>query len=833
MYTRLKPYQCLWLTLAICALVTDHTYAQLEEVIVTARRQVENLQDTPVAVSALSETALQEAGISTITEVKQVVPSLQITTSGGKVPTVYIRGVGQRADRADLDPGVGQYLNGIFIPRTDSALLDAVDVASIQVLRGPQGTLFGKNSTGGAMLISTIRPDPLETAAELSGKIGQNGRQDVKLSVNTPLFDNRAALRMSILRKHYDGYLDNVSTSDRYGDENRLAATLRVLFDINDNFSSDLFAFWTKQDENSAGLTCRFQSDNNVLMGSAVLPGQNQFVSIAERCRTSELLAQDYKVLNNPEEARIQMESTMLAFTIQGRLGELDLESITAWSHQYSIERYEDQDGVDMNIISQSGPLLFDRMRASSIDVPDEDRHQYSQEFKFSGNSLDDQFEYTLGLFGAYESLNNSPRARGIGPEGMFGLDAADLAGLLGGFSSGLPINSGIVPLALPQNLVSDLTNISIAIFSQFNWNLRPWLQLTAGLRYTSEEKRRTTKVYQTDYAGYAGLLNERLRARGSLASTAHLDGGVYSPIPVDDFHLLGPKPPTQILLPTPIEAKSSKRFSQLTPSFTATFFATDNLLDSFALDSGMLYITTSRGFKAGGLDLRGTAIQPFEAELVNNAELGMKVDAADSRVRINAALYRMDYTDIQVTVAETAGLTPINYLTNAGKALIKGAELELTLALDRWMFHLTAGYTDADYLDYTVGTTEGDEDRSDEPFPLVPETTASLSAHYTFTGPFGSITPRLFYYWRDSIYTGQDGDGPLFDSTTIDGQGTLGVRIQYLAPDEKIRLTAYINNATDEFYYGGGFGISRSYGAVLHAIAPPRQYGLEFQYRF
>ena len=818
----------LMLTLAV-----EPVQAQLEEVIVTARRQVENLQETPVAVSALSESALEAAGISTITDVKQVVPSLQITTSGGKVPTVYIRGVGQRADRADLDPGVGQYLNGIFIPRTDSALLDAVDVASIQVLRGPQGTLFGKNSTGGAMLISTKRPDPLNTEITLAGKLGQYGREDLKLSANIPLLDNRAALRASVLRKRYDGYLTNPNTGDQFGDDNRLAATLRLLFDINDHFTSDLFAFWTRQDENSAGLTCRFQSGNNVLMGSAVLPGQNQFVSIADRCKTSEQVAPRYKVLNNPEEASIQLESTMLALTLNGQIGNVDLESITAWSHQYGIERYEDQDGVDMNIISQSGPLLFDRMRASGIAVPEEDRHQYSQEFKLSGSSLDERIEYTLGLFGAYESLKNSPRARGIGPEGIFGLDAVDLLGLLGGFSLGLPVNSGIVPLVLPENLVSDLTNVSGAAFSQVNWNARPWLQLTAGLRYTSEEKTRRTKVYQTDYGRYATLLNNRLRERGSLATTTHLDGGIYSPIPANDFHLIGPKPPTLVLEPTPIEAKSQKRFSQLTPALTATFLATDDWLDEVNLDSAMLYLTASRGFKAGGLDLRGTAIQPFEAELVDNIELGTKVDAFDSRLRLNAAFYRMDYSDIQLTVAETAGLTPINYLTNAGEALIQGAELELTLALDQWLMHLAAGYTDADYIDYTVGTTEGNEDRSNEPFPLVPKSTLSASVQYSFASEFGTLTPRLFYYWRDELYTGQDGDGPLFKSTTIEAQGVVGFRLNYLSADENLSLTAYIENVMDAFYYGGGFGITRSYGAVLHAVAPPRQIGLEFQYRF
>lgn len=807
---------------------SDLALAQLEEVLVTARRQSESLQETPVAVTAIGEGLLQDAGISALQDVRELVPGLQIVDGGSKTRSLYIRGIGQRSDRSDLDPGVGQYLNGIFIARTDSTLLDAVDVANIQVLRGPQGTLFGKNNTGGAMLISTRRPDTQQAAQSLSGKLGENGRQDIKLAANWPLPEGRGGVRMALLSKRYDGYLEEARLGKRYGDEDRQAVTLRALWDMGEDWSVDGFLFWSRQDEASAAFTCRLQDPGNLLMAQAVFPGQNQNVGTADSCRQSEALASDYKVLNSVDDSLVRTQSAMAALTLRGEMGDWDLESVTAWSRQYDIERREDQDGVQMNIISQSPPLLNDRLQASGLAKLEEDRVQWSQEVRGSRSFWDDRVSGTAGVFFAYEQMENTPRARAVGPQGLFGLRDTDLAEALG--TPPVPVSAGVAPLTLPQNTNSQIDNLSAAVFAQFDWDLTEHWQLTFGLRYSEEEKERELATYQTDFSTYAQAMNQRLASSGSASQTTHLQDGIYSPIPEADFHLLGPEPPVLILEANPETARADRRFRQLTHNLTSTWLADDLWLDRLNLDSGMLYLTFSRGFKAGGLDIKGTDIQPFDAELVDNTELGIKIDALDSRVRFNAAVYRMDYTDLQVTVAETAGLTPINYLTNVGEAVIQGVELELNWApVDGAVFSLNTAYTDADFIDYNIASTTGVEDRSEEPFPLIPELTVTVSAQKEWRRDWGFITPRLSYYWRDELYTGQDGDGLKYDSTLIDAQGVLNARLSWQSPDRSSRLSLYINNLSDEFYYGGGFAISRSYGAALHTVAPPRELGLEF----
>ena len=154
-----------------------------------------------------------------------------------------MRGIGQRAATPELDPGVGQYLNGIFIARQDSQLLDAVDVANIQVLRGPQGTLFGKNNTGGAMLVTTREPHFEVFDGSVNVRVGNYGRKDAKLNLNFPLIEDQMGLRISMFSKKLEGYSENVADDKVYGDEDRMGISGRLLWEPNENFSADFFGF--------------------------------------------------------------------------------------------------------------------------------------------------------------------------------------------------------------------------------------------------------------------------------------------------------------------------------------------------------------------------------------------------------------------------------------------------------------------------------------------------------------------------------------------------------------------------------------------------------------
>ena len=160
----------------------------LEEVVVTARKREESLQETPVAISAFNNQTLEELGLNNITDLTRVVPNVDMYAGNGTTGAgnVFIRGVGARNTGVNFDSGVGIYVDGVYVPRADGAILDNVDIQSIQVLRGPQGTLFGKNTTGGAILYATNKPNE-EFGGHVEGRVGNYNQLDGKGTINIPI----------------------------------------------------------------------------------------------------------------------------------------------------------------------------------------------------------------------------------------------------------------------------------------------------------------------------------------------------------------------------------------------------------------------------------------------------------------------------------------------------------------------------------------------------------------------------------------------------------------------------------------------------------------------
>lgn len=191
---------------------------------------------------------------------------------GSKASSIFIRGIGQKESSAALGPSVGVYINGICISRTDTQLLDTVDTESIKVLRGPQGTLFGKNTTAGAMLVTTKSPNTEGFSGSASTKLGNYGRSDAKLLLNIPINDDSLAMRVGLNSVKRDGYMKNVVDGREFGDEDRLAATARVLWQASDIFSADLFTYVSKQNENGAAFTGRFANPDGNIAGQLSYP---------------------------------------------------------------------------------------------------------------------------------------------------------------------------------------------------------------------------------------------------------------------------------------------------------------------------------------------------------------------------------------------------------------------------------------------------------------------------------------------------------------------------------------------------------------------------------
>jgi outer membrane receptor protein involved in Fe transport len=807
----------------------------LEEVIVTARKREEVLQDTPVAVTAFSAEALEVAGIANTRDLQESVPGLIFSEMGNKAPSIFIRGVGQKEASAVLDPGVGVYINSIYIARTDSQLLDVVDPSSIQVLRGPQGTLFGKNNTGGALLITTQLPNTEDLEGEVSTRLGNYGRADVKVSGNIPLIEDKLGARFSLNSTNLDGYLKSTYNGKKYGDEDRLGATARLYWQPTDVFNADVFYYWSKIDENGAGLSCIYQNPNGVF-NTFTWPGFTAPGSFQSRCNVSQEESDDDNILINGP-TQFKLTSQILGLTLNWEYDNFEIKSITAWSHQDDIGIVDDSDATDITGVETSGLAVRGALERSldagygNFSMPDgEKRNQYSEELQLSGTAFDDRLSYTTGIFLAKEEIDDNLSGNFVGYNGYsYKADAGSL-----------------IPKVIATR--SDLNNESYAVFAQGSYDVTDWYQLTVGTRYTTEKREREATLYEADCE--AILEADLVPGAGNLCAFDVLSlpdpSGFYANPPsflplrlVEEYETLG----GEIIVADNGNVKEDKEWSKWTPTITNAFSVPDSYLQDTVLDSTLLYFTYSKGFKSGGFEMKGLEISEFEPESVTNYEIGLKLDAFDQRIRFNTAVYYMDYDDIQIRITEQGRSFAdiLLFIDNAGAATIQGFEMELTaLPLPNVILTATTSYTDAQYDEFiasdvdtsVIPPVQSVVDRSDEDFAGIPKLTYSFSAMTILPTPIGDIAPRLSMYYRDSFYTGLDAtawDSEFRDLATIDDVTLWNFRLGYTPNNrEDIQVWLFVDNLTDEQYFQGGFSNTESLGAGSYVLGSPRTYGIE-----
>ena len=449
---------------------------KLEEVLVTARKRVESMQETPVAVTALSQEALRDASVRNLADLTRIVPGLN-TRAGDKSAPFSIRGVGSRGNQnVARDPAVGVYLDGIFIPRTDSQLIEVMSIESVQVLRGPQGTLFGKNTAGGALLLTTQKPHE-DFSGEVGVDIGNYNRQDFSGNVNLPVTDD-LFLRITADSRKRDGYMDDEYTGIDYGNVNTWALAAQVRWLPSDNLTLDILAFTSEQDENAAPQTCELARVGTNLQAFTV-PGDSR--AYPEACLESAELNGDDKVSMDAKGVPWQMDSTVLGLTADWEVGEGNIRSITGYLAQDNIITARDQDASSVFTITNVS-LLLDQYQWNDIEHKQK-RSFLSQEFQYISAAFDDQLEYTIGLFYSKEDIDDSPQGFPMSEAGFMGIPGGDPLGTL--------VN--VFPPSLVgfrTNSLSDFDNETLAAFAQGTWHFDESWSLTVGGRYGEEEKK-------------------------------------------------------------------------------------------------------------------------------------------------------------------------------------------------------------------------------------------------------------------------------------------------------------------------------------------------------
>lgn len=838
--------------------------AALEEVIVTARRRAENIQETPIAVSALTGDDLRERGLGNVQDLAKVVPSLEVTKN--RSSAIFIRGVGERTGFARVDPAVGVYLDDLFLPRADGQLLDTVDVASIQVLRGPQGTLFGKNTTGGAMVLSLVKPsDSVESYIEAG--IGNDGLRRAKASFNWPVSDH-VFVKLAANTIKDDGYIeDEIIGTKRGGDNDRQSVIGQLRWDISDTLGLDAFAYYGRVHEQIATDHCNVINEQSLFMkGLYVMwsgdTDPSQPSAFRDNCESNsrERLG-DYttRVGPNPYMTR-DLETVMLSSTLQWEVNDTHTAKLVfgVRGAEKGPQWLGDNDGGTKKLSESYGISFADPEQKSRRD-------SISLELQLNGAVFDDTFSYTLGAF-AMRETNEEPFSLFTA---LAGFDSQTLAQLASSQAPTQPVVGGTVPLVGVLTPLSysqfGLENVTAALFGQASYQLTEQIEVTAGVRYTAEERSSDLKVFTSDVEA----ISARLQGSGLFAAPQY--AGVFGP-GAGGFHpYLGPLrwlddpvtlanslfpdtngdsiPDFPLDMNNPLVDKKSETFSKTTPMASIAYQFDDAWLAASGFDSGMLYATWSFGFKAGFFEPRGIdGLERIEPEEVENREVGIKIEALARSLRVNIAAYSMDFDNMQLIQVkrDSAGNNAVIF-QNAGRSSILGSEIEVQwIPVPAMSVNLAYSnnnysyedYKDADLFTQAIGQGEKLNDRSDEPFQVSPQDNLSLGVQYTVQTSAGLLTPRVDFQYRSERYFGIDDSA--YDAFREDPLASgdeafslIDFRFTWENTEGDRALSFYVNNVFDERYMSNSGGVGDSIGTNTGSLMPPRRYGVDARWLF
>jgi len=781
----------------------------LEEVLVTARRRSESLQDAPLAVSAISGESLRDAGITNLADITELVPNVQINRPS-RDANVFIRGVGPARGATNVtELSVGVYVDDVFLLKPQGQMIDLAEVESIQILRGPQGTLFGKNTTGGAMVVTTVKP-----AEEFGGytqvTVGNDDRLNAQVSVDVPLSD-RWLSKLTLTSVKVDGFFRDPVHGTELSDEERLGAALQLRWLASEDVTADFSFYHNKIRENAlAQGDCIVTNREAQIPGRALIVPKTGFKLISDFCEEVNDIHGGRAPYDSPQKYTLDASqaSVNIAWNINANHS---MKSITAW-------RYQETPNIGTTNTYAGYPH-----EQSSIE--DGESTQLSQEFQFNGELMDGSLRYSAGLFFMQDDSDTGSRVTFLGEQGIIGSDdAAVPAGLIAGANN-------------YNTQGQDTDNTTYAIYSQWSWDVTDNLELTAGLRYGYEQRdintHRTNAQDAWDaYAGVPGVI---------------ILPGVTALMPEDVFFTTFVDDALPLPLQDTVLLETDEDFESVTPMFTAAYSLPESMLGE-AFDALMFYASYTEGYKAGGFsDFNVGELIPFEEEDIVNLEFGMKMDAWNNRLRINAAVFSMDYDEMQLFVARPspdANDVGANLgVTNAGASSIDGAELEISLLpADGWLINFAASWADGEFDefdDFIIDPETGLPvllDRSDEDLPSLPESTYSLGVQYNWTSGLGDWTARVDAFYRNELYWGFDyltWQIPLArESSTTDAYTLFNARLSWQVNDN-LSLTAWGKNIGDETYYDGGVGEAANIGHVVKSFAPPRRYGIDLRYDF
>ncbi len=585
----------------------------VQDIVVTAQRRSESAQDVPIAITAFSADQLAAQGITNTLELGNFVPNLvSLNNTGlGSANAYYLRGLGNTETIATFDPPVGTYVDDIYLSRQNANNLSFLDVERIEVLRGPQGTLFGRNTTGGA--INIIMRDPGDRVggyAEVGA--GRYGRLFARGSIDLPLADG-VAVKLSGFGDHSDGYTQNTTTGETINDQDGWGGRIGVKAELGNFTWRGSYARLVANGENILNFDCDPRAPTNCagrFATTGLVKGrrlaQSAFAPLAITGRKANYGQGNYTTTD------------LFTSNLGIDVGEdVTVNFITGYVNlrqEFAIDFFDGRGGPS---ITTPVPPVRGYTRGGFVIVNDGSHKQFTQEIKVNASLGDGLVDLVAGVY--YLNERNVT-------------DFADIFSL-----------SAATALLLADRTIRNNTT-AWAGYAQADLNITDQITLTAGLRYTDEQKT------------FAISDNRALCAATPLPATC-----------LDNRNLIA----------TNGRAIPGSQTSRIwTPRFAINFAPNSDIL---------LFISATKGFKSGGWNARGTAaseLLPFGPETVWSYEAGVKADLFDRLLRANLTLYHQDTAALQTPSAFTRLNGSIAFLVrNFADYRNQGAELELTLA--------------------------------------------------------------------------------------------------------------------------------------------------------
>jgi outer membrane receptor protein involved in Fe transport len=799
-------------------------------VVVTARRREENLQDIPLSIQAISAEAMQVQGIYTMEDITDYVPNVTLMVTGrAGLGSVIIRGIGGGSPDPSALSGSGMYLDGHYMPGRQSGFMNTTDIERVEVLRGPQGTLFGKNTTGGLVNIITAKPRP-EFEANALLRAAEHGQQDVRGMVNLPITNNTFA-RLAVGSEQMDGYYYNTHFNTDAGatDHTSLNAALRT---TPGNWTLD-FAYNRQEhdDHNSPG-GC-FNSDP---------PAPQWGGGIGNLNRVYDGYQDDFRAAcpaSSPEESKFVTSQDQLGYS------KLEMDSafaVAQWNSDGALGGLEDASAkfqaswqyVDWEYNQgQENTFYPQSARGHVPGAMGHDTTTRGFEAVFEG-TVNDRLEFTVGVNyfwelhkigdGRCRALFIASGATDIDPDDPT-IETPD-GGLLprpagGDPSAGVDCNddiSGLVVAPLlggselypgPNPFIIQMRGEyeSLGVFGHLTYALNDNWDFDLGARWTEDDR---------EFWNFENAI------------------GNCHPNPADQQAELGviAMPPDALCAgpftyePTFESAIWNGFFNEVEGTWdeiTPMVSLTRNLQAGDTLESGMIYFLYSEGFLSGGFNteintrlpaVQGSDLLTYGPESVSNYEIGFKGTLLDGRLRLSADIFYMDYQDKQegIGLPNDGGVfgpdegSPLDIIRSIADVEISGVELELRAnPWDGGFISVDLGMMSNEYSDFSYPDPLDPSIIVDESASFIgdriPDWTLTVAVEHEFAlGNGGSLTPRMQVYTQDSYdYDASTIGAPPSTFCNQDTYAKVNARLTYVPPAGNWQASLFGNNITDE----------------------------------